>query len=226
MKAWLVVNTFMDNQKFVNLYELLSDAFKKKNITLELKRANDISLEVGEEIKNKPDFAIFWDKDIYLAERLEAQGIKLFNSSRAVLLCDNKILMYQALAKNGIKIPRTFIVPKTFESLNYSKRDFSDNVIAQIGFPMVVKEAYGSFGEQVYLANEKSELDKIIDQIGYKDCLKVETLESTWWAIKQSFPCSEKTLTTSEVTSQVVGTAKDLILNQNLSHLPWRPLKH
>ena len=179
MKAWLVVNTFMDNQKFVNLYELLSDAFKKKNITLELKRANDISLEVGEEIKNKPDFAIFWDKDIYLAERLEAQGIKLFNSSRAVLLCDNKILMYQELAKKGIKIPRTFIIPKTFEGLNYSKRDFLNNVIDQIGFPMVVKEAYGSFGEQVYLANEKSELDKIIDQIGYKDCLLQEYVVSS-----------------------------------------------
>ena len=179
MKAWLVVNSFMDNQKFINLYELLSTAFKKKNVSLEIKTAKDISLEVGENIQEKPDFAIFWDKDIYLAERLEKQGVRLFNSTRAVLLCDNKILMYQELAGKGIKIPRTFIAPKTFEELNYSKRDFLNNVIEEIGFPIVVKEAYGSFGEQVYLANDEKSLNDIIDQIGYKDFLMQEFIASS-----------------------------------------------
>ena len=179
MKAWLVVNSFMDNQKFINLYELLSAAFKKQNVSLEIKNASDVSLEVGVKILNKPDFAIFWDKDIYLAERLEKEGVKLFNSSRAVLLCDNKILMYQELTNKGIKIPRTFIAPKTFEGLNYSKRDFLNNVIKEIGFPIVVKEAYGSFGEQVYLANDIDSLNKIVDQIGYKDFLMQEFIASS-----------------------------------------------
>lgn len=179
MKAWLVVNSFMDNQKFINLYELLSIAFKKQNVSLEIKNANDISLEVGAKILNKPDFAIFWDKDIYLAERLEKEGVRLFNSSRAVLLCDNKIRMYQELANKGIRIPRTFIAPKTFEGLNYSKRDFLNNVIKEIAFPIVVKEAYGSFGEQVYLANDIDSLNKIVDQIGYKDFLMQEFIASS-----------------------------------------------
>ena len=179
MKAWLVVNSFMDNQKFIKLYELLSIAFKKQNVSLEIKNASDISLEVGAKILNKPDFAIFWDKDIYLAERLEKEGVRLFNSSRAVLLCDNKILMYQELANKGIGIPRTFVAPKTFEGLNYSKRDFLNNVIKEIGFPIVVKEAYGSFGEQVYLANDIDSLSRIVDQIGYKDFLMQEFIASS-----------------------------------------------
>ncbi len=179
MKAWLVVNSFMDNQKFINLYELLSVALRKQNVSLEIKNASDISLEVGERIQNKPDFAIFWDKDIYLAERLENEGVRLFNSARAVLLCDNKILMYQELAGKGIRIPRTFIAPKTFEGLNYSKRDFLNNVIKVIGFPIVVKEAYGSFGEQVYLANDEKSLNDIINQIGYKDFLMQEFIASS-----------------------------------------------
>ena len=179
MKAWLVVNTFMDNQKFANLYSLLSDAFEKQNVSLEIKTAYDISLEVGQSIQNKPDFAIFWDKDIYLAERLEKEGVRLFNSAKAVLLCDNKILMYQELANKGIRIPRTFIAPKTFEGLNYSKRDFLNNVIKEIGFPIVVKEAYGSFGEQVYLAKDLDSLNKIIDQIGFKDFLMQEFVVSS-----------------------------------------------
>ena len=179
MKAWLVVNSFMDNQKFIKLYELLSVAFKKQNVSLEIKNASDISLEVGTKILNKPDFAIFWDKDIYLAERLEKEGVRLFNSSRAILLCDNKILMYQELSNKGIRIPRTFVAPKTFEGLNYSKRDFLNNVIKEIGFPIVVKEAYGSFGEQVYLANDIDSLNKIVDQIGYKDFLMQEFIGSS-----------------------------------------------
>ena len=179
MNAWLVVNTFMDKSKFRNLYELLSTAFNKRHVNLQIKRAEDISLEVGKAIIDKPDFAIFWDKDIYLAERLEAQGIKLFNSSSAINLCDNKTLMYQELAKNNIRIPRTFIAPKTFEGLNYKNRDFLDKVTNEIGWPIVIKEAYGSFGEQVYLAHNLDEANTIIDKIGYKDFLMQEFIVSS-----------------------------------------------
>ncbi|MBO6262466.1 MAG: RimK family alpha-L-glutamate ligase [Bacilli bacterium] len=179
MKAWLVVNTFMRTVKFNNLYNMLSLAFKKHNVDLEVKTASDISLEVNQPILNKPDFALFWDKDIYLAKRLENEGIKLFNNAKAVELCDNKILMYQELARCGVRIPRTFIAPKTFEGLNYTSRDFVDNVINEIGLPLVIKEAYGSFGEQVYLANSKEEANKIIDQIGYKDFLMQEYIANS-----------------------------------------------
>ena len=179
MRGWLVVNSFMNTDKFVSLYEMLSVAFKKHNVELEIKTASDISLEVGRNIANKPDFAIFWDKDIYLAERLEKSGVRLFNNKRAVMLCDNKILMYQALENAGVKIPRTFIAPKTFEGLNYNNHAFLDKVIKEIGFPMVIKEAYGSFGEQVYLANDQESANKIIDAIGYKDFLIQEYISSS-----------------------------------------------
>ncbi len=179
MKAWLVVNSFMNTDKFKHLYEMLSLAFNKRGVSLDIKTASDISLEVNKKIDEKVDFIIFWDKDIYLAQRLEKQGYKLFNSAKAVELCDNKILMYQALATSNIRIPRTFIAPKTFEGLNYSKRDFVNDVIKQIGLPLVIKEAYGSFGEQVYLANSLEEVNTIIDQIGYKDFLMQEYIASS-----------------------------------------------
>ena len=217
MKAWLVVNTFMRTVKFNNLYNMLSLAFKKHNVDLEVKTASDISLEVNQPILNKPDFALFWDKDIYLAKRLENEGIKLFNNAKAVELCDNKILMYQELARCGVRIPRTFIAPKTFEGLNYTSRDFVDNVINEIGLPLVIKEAYGSFGEQVYLANTKEEANKIIDQIGKNISLilKVEILESMSLAMRRLFQCIEKTFTTLEVTSLMVVQVRNMNLNKN-----------
>ena len=179
MRGWLVINSFMNTDKFINLYEMLSSAFAKRNVQLDIKKASDISLQVGEEIKEKPDFAIFWDKDIYLAERLENSGVRLFNSKRAVMLCDNKILMYQELAKAGVKIPKTFIAPKTFEGLGYSDRTFLKRIEKEIGYPLVIKEAYGSFGEQVYLANNQKEANEIIDKIGFKDFLIQEFIDSS-----------------------------------------------
>ena len=179
MKGWLIINSFMDSDKFVNLYEMICHAFKKHQISVTMKTALDISLEVDEIIEDKPDFAIFWDKDIYLAQRLERQGIRLFNSAKAVELCDNKILMYQELVKNNIRIPRTFIAPKTFEGLGYTKREFLSQVAARIGFPIVVKEAYGSFGEQVYLAKDIKSLNEIVDRIGYKDFLMQEFIKES-----------------------------------------------
>ena len=179
MKGWLVVNTFMASQKFENLYQLLFNAFKKHDVSLELKRAEDISLEVNKPIVNKPDFVIFWDKDIYLAKRLEQNNIRLFNSASAIELCDNKILMYQELSKQNVLIPRTFVAPKTFEGLGYSKLDFVDEVSKEVGWPIVIKEAYGSYGEQVYLANNKQEAKDIIERIGYKDFLMQEFISES-----------------------------------------------
>ena len=159
---------------------MLSTAFKIRNVDLEIKTASDITLEVGHKLKNKPKFVIFWDKDCYLAERLESQGIKLFNNGMTIILSDNKIMMYQVLAEKGIRIPRTFAAPKTFEGVGYTKTDFIDITEKELGYPLVVKEAYGSFGEQVYLAHNREELDQLLkDKIGYKDFLMQEYIESS-----------------------------------------------
>ena len=179
MKGYLIVNSFMKTEKFISLYEMLSKSFNERGVSLEIKQASDISLCVGEPLKEKIDFAIFWDKDIYLAERLENNDVRLFNSKRAVELCDNKIMMSQALAKAGIRIPKTYIAPKTFEGLGYIDRSFLKKVEKEIGYPMVIKEAYGSFGEQVYLANDEKTANEIIDKIGHKDFLMQEFIAAS-----------------------------------------------
>ena len=178
-KGYIVVNSFVNNEKFSNLYNILVKSFSKFHIDLEKKAAIELGTEVNLQLKEKPDFVLFWDKDIYLAQRLENLGIKLFNSSRAIELCDNKILMYQELAKHNIRIPKTFIAPKTFEGLGYTNLSFIDDIANQIGYPLVIKEAYGSYGEQVYLAENKEEAASIIDKIGYKDFLVQEFIKSS-----------------------------------------------
>ena len=99
-------------------------------------------------------------------------NIPVFNSSNSIRLCDNKSLTYLELSKKDITIPPTIIAPKTFESINFNNTSFVDKAISKLGLPLIMKEAYGSFGQQVYLLNSKEEiLDLIKNKIIYKDFL-------------------------------------------------------
>src|SRR5690625_4155038 len=103
--------------------------------------------------QKRPDYVVFTDKDIYLAKQLELLGIRVFNTSEAIAVSDDKILSYQYLAQENIPIPKTIIAPKIFsKTRSFNERDLQ-MAIKTLGFPMIVKEAFGSFGEQVYLIN-------------------------------------------------------------------------
>ena len=161
MKGWLVVNGFLQSNKFEELYSYLTAASKSAQIQLLIKTSTELFSALGDDFfeQEKPDFAIFWDKDYVLAKRLEQAGVPLFNSAEAMRLCDDKTLTAVAL-QGKVKMPKTMIAPKTFEGVGYTDRAFLSNAASILGFPMVVKEACGSFGKQVYLAKDMEELDK------------------------------------------------------------------
>lgn len=174
MNGYLVINAFMKDDKFKDVYDLFLKSFLNKNINLEVKTNIDLLdiINKFQKLENKPDFVIFFDKDIYLAKRLEMLNIPVFNNSKSIAICDNKSLTYLTLAKDGITIPPTIIAPKTFENINFNNTTFIDEAISKLGLPLIIKEAYGSFGQQVYLLNNKREiLDLINNKIVYKDFL-------------------------------------------------------
>ncbi len=172
MKGWIVVNSFVNSNKFKELYRFFENSAKKLNIQLEIKPTDSLLCTIDDNFSafSLPDFVIFWDKDFYLAKRLENLGVPLFNSANAIRLCDNKILTSLAL-NNVVSMPKTIVVPKTFEGVGYNNLDFLKKSIDLLGLPIVIKEAYGSFGQQVYLANTIDEAKEIFDKIQYKDCL-------------------------------------------------------
>lgn len=181
MFGWLVVNSFMKKEKFGDLYALLMNSASQHGIKLELKTTTDLLCQVGAPLPcEKPDFAIFWDKDTVLAQKIESQDIPTFNSSTAIALCDNKICTAIALTEHNVPHPRTIVAPKTFEGVGYNDDKFLKIAGDVLGFPMVIKEAYGSFGQQVYLANNFDELTQIVAKIRHKDFLMQEFVaEST-----------------------------------------------
>ena len=178
MRGWLIVNGFLKTQKFERLYTLLQNAAQKRKITLEIRTGDTLlgELQADKNVVNLPDFVIFWDKDVYLAKRLTELKVPLFNGVTAVEICDNKILTVLALLKNGVKTPKTVVAPKTFEGVGYTDLAFLTNAEKTLGYPMVIKEAYGSFGLQVYLAENRNAAEKIVRRIGYKDFLMQELI--------------------------------------------------
>ncbi|HSK68427.1 MAG TPA: RimK family alpha-L-glutamate ligase [Candidatus Limnocylindria bacterium] len=150
--AWLVTNAFLKAPSFAHLEAELLAAARRAGIAMQ-PRGNDAFVR-EDALADAPRAALFFDKDVRLAQRLEARGVRVFNPSRAIEVCDDKTATWLALESAGLPQPETVICPATFPGLGYGDAGFLHDVAARLGFPMVVKEARGSFGEQVYLVHE------------------------------------------------------------------------
>lgn len=179
MKGMLVTNAFLNNNRFNVLYEMLMTSFKEKNITLDI-ITNDKLLMQNDELKLDYNFAIFWDKDIMLAKYLEDMGLKVFNSSKAISLCDDKGLTFLALNQKKIKMPKTIISPFTFRNIPYNKFEFVDEVIKTLKLPLVIKVSQSSFGAGVYLVQTKGELLNKLKEIGTERVIFQEFIASSF----------------------------------------------
>lgn len=157
----MVVNAFLKTNKFDDIYQTLNNAAQNEDIRLEvLTNAEVVSrMCCGSFSANEFDFCLFWDKDVQLASLLEQEGLRLFNSAAAIQKCDDKALTWLSLRKKPeITLPETIPAPKTFTNIGYPNTDFLSSVAEAFGFPVIVKECFGSFGQQVYLANDMEEL--------------------------------------------------------------------
>lgn len=173
VKGWIVVNGFLYTNKFSELTDMFSVAAQEKEVSLEVKSNLELYTGIFETDKKckKPDFVLFWDKDVILARYLELSGIPVFNNSRAIEICDDKRKTYTALLEHGIKIPQTISAPMTYENIGYSKLDFLTPIENNLSFPVIIKEAFGSFGEQVYKADDHETLKQIVKGLEKKPFL-------------------------------------------------------
>lgn len=166
VKGLLVVNSYLKNDKFEDLVNLFKKgASSIDDFELDVIDNATIPIIYNSSMALSYDFVIMWDKDLFLARYFEAKNVKVFNSSKAIEVCDDKRLTTEALAKNNLPIPKTIIAPMTYENIGFTQLSFIENISREIGFPVVVKEAFGSFGKQVYLARNNDELIDIVKSV-------------------------------------------------------------
>ena len=132
MTGILAINAFLHSEKYTQQDKLLLAGAKACGINLKIYSNLELRLAVP-----KADFVLFWDKDVSLAHALEQQGLPVFNSAKAIALCDNKALTYQTLLCT-VPQPETMVAPITyFEDSNFSP--FIDGAIERLGLPLVFK---------------------------------------------------------------------------------------
>ena len=205
-QGWLIVNGFLDSPKFEEIYNWILDAAASNNVELR-KLTNDqvtsiLPISSGEtDWKTKPDFVLFWDKDVKLARMLEAEGFNVFNSADAIEVCDDKSLTFIKLKDTDIPMPVTFNAPLCFE-LKYPDYTFLLQIENKIGYPMIIKKNEGSFGNEVFLANDFNEAATLAESLGPNSFIMQEFIEDSKGKSARLQVVGDKVITSMKLTNE------------------------
>jgi len=188
ISGWVVYNGTLESDVFLDFANMIEEAGEKQSISIKKFKNNELIPLLTEDYLlfteqkglSLPDFVVFTDKDIYLAKHLELLGIRLFNTSYAIETSDDKIKAYQLLAKGNLPIPKTIISPKIYVKHPNIDYTFLQHVANELAFPLIMKEAFGSFGEQVYLINNKEELFDKVRQLADRPLIFQEFIKSSF----------------------------------------------
>ena len=156
------MNAYPNGEKFYRQSRRIAEEFKGIGIEAEIRRTSEIDAAIRfdgrAEVSGGFDFAVYLDKDKYLGRILEKTGMRLFNSSEAVERCDDKMLTYLALSDSGIEIPESVSAPLCYTPSVHPDESFLSRTAARLGFPLVAKKSFGSFGKDVRLIRTMAEL--------------------------------------------------------------------
>ena len=204
-QGWLIVNEYLDTEKFLEIRKLFLSGAEKKNVKLTVYTNADFAVDLsGAVVKSRafdegePEFIIFYDKDITLAAALEKMGYRLYNSADAIDVCDSKVKTATRISEYNLNckddeakilMPKTYKVPFTYENigikdsysfdfLEYVEKDLCEAGEGTLSdaYPMVIKESNSSFGMGVHLAGSREEAVKLICEYGNKECIIQEYL--------------------------------------------------
>jgi gamma-F420-2:alpha-L-glutamate ligase len=99
-----------------------------------------------------------------IVRQFEEENVRCINSSLSVEIAKDKMRSHQLLASHGLPIPNTMLVRFPVEV------DIVDNMI---GWPCVVKVISGSYGEGIYLCENKTSFKKMMEFVGNLNTPKI-----------------------------------------------------
>lgn len=180
-KALIVINGYKLADGITHQVSRLKDEFFKRGVQVDVRKNNELLAFIEEgTIKTNIsgyDFVVYLDKDRYVAEMLEKCGVRLFNKVSSIEKCDDKMLTHISLANSGIKMPTT--ISSTLCYTDNGDRSYLKDVENKLGFPLIVKENYGSLGKQVYFIENSAELKQIEDKLIHTNHLFQQFISSS-----------------------------------------------
>ena len=174
MKGLIVINAYPNGAKFYRQAERIAEELCALGYETDVKRNGEIYAILDEQggvslsFAEKYDFAIYLDKDKYLSKALEASGLRLYNSAQAIEICDDKMQTYFALRNAGVALAKSIPAPLCYTPNAKADEKFLKMVAGELGFPMIVKKSYGSFGAGVQLVHGMPELLETANKFLYE----------------------------------------------------------
>ena len=174
MRGIVIINGYPSAEKFYRQGEKIQKAIQAAGVECDLVKNGDVYALLSEtgavkvSFAQKYDFAVYLDKDKYLGRLLECAGVRLFNSAHAVELCDDKLLTYIALRNSGLRLASVISSPLCYTKGVLPNETFLEATAEKLGFPLVAKKSYGSFGAGVQLVHGMPELQKIAQEWQYE----------------------------------------------------------
>ena len=122
------------------------------------------SLEMRAELITRDDYARIAEYDALFirettavnhhtyrfARRALAEGLIVIDDPQSIVRCTNKVYLAELLSRHDIAIPKTVVL----------HRENSVNVIAELGFPCILKRPDSSFSRGVVKVSSESELQE------------------------------------------------------------------
>lgn len=218
MKGVIITNGYYKSIPYTHQVSRLCQEFEERGVAVTVYE-NRFPIEVSTAFDF--DFAVFLDKDIAFAQMIENQGIRVFNSSKAIETADSKIKTAVALKKFGVKMPVTIPAP-----VRYSyKADYKylQKTAEILNFPLIVKEDRGSLGTGVYLVKNEKELIDIDGHLGITPKLYQQYIAQSAGKSYRVIVIGSKVIAAIMLTNEhdfrsnanLGGEAKAVMLNDN-----------
>ena len=157
------MNAYTKSAGALRQSQRIAEELRKLGVETEICKNGAFDADIfhsGVRLLRRPDFVVYLDKDKYLSRMLEMQGVRLFNTARGVELCDDKMLTYISLSGCGIEIPDTVPAPLCYYPEAHISDEYCAALADRLGFPMVIKKSFGSWGMDVRLAVNFEQLKK------------------------------------------------------------------
>ena len=168
-KGLILINAYLKSASQQSQAQRLQEELANVGLATDILRNDGFFAYVDGEIKtalpNDYSFCVYLDKDKYLSQMLEESGMRLFNPHSAIRDCDDKMQTYLCLAGKGIPLVKTLSGLLCYEPTESIRISSVERIESEIGYPVVVKECFGSLGKNVFLAKDREELLSVMETL-------------------------------------------------------------
>ncbi|MBR4504701.1 MAG: RimK family alpha-L-glutamate ligase [Candidatus Methanomethylophilaceae archaeon] len=169
MKGLILINAYSRMRAFDVQASRLAEEFAELGIETDILRNDGFIARIeGRGIVADCDgyaFCVYLDKDKYVLEALERSGVPVFNRYSAIEACDDKMVTYIRLAGHNVRMPKTLPGLLCYDPGEPVRPEAAGKVADALGFPVVVKECYGSMGKGVHIARDADQLSGLMEKV-------------------------------------------------------------